>query len=291
MKRYACVLLAGVAALCGCARPLPPDFAPDLQLAGKLRQAIGGDAAAAEGGPAAAEPTGWATVKGRFRLTAPVTLPPISVTKDQAICGTTAPNPAVQLGPDNALQNVLVYLGTKLPSLEEPWVHGDYAADAEKEIPFDQKKCIFLTHVLGMRSTQKLKVLNSDNVGHNTNIPGFNYNSLIPEGSFDSQAGVRGLSEPSAVSCSIHPWMSAFVMATPHPYIAVTDEDGEFEIKNVPAGVPLEFRVWQEKVRYVTGGEVNGESANWPKGRVKVTLEPDQELALDVMLDAAKFQQ
>ncbi len=92
------------------------------------------------------------------------------------------------------------------------------------------------------------------------------------------------------MSCSIHPWMSAFIMATPHPYFAVTDENGTFEIKNLPAGVDLEVRVWQEKVKYVPSATVNGAAANWPKGRMKLKLENDQELNLDVVLDAAKFQ-
>jgi len=288
----AILLFAVVVVFAGCPRQQPPDYAPDLRVAAQLRTAIGGDAAAAtETAKEIANPTGWATVKGRFRLSAPVTLPPISVTKDQAICGNTAPNPAVELGPDNSsLKNVLVFLSTKLPSLEDPWVHPSYADSAAATVEFDQKKCIFLSHVFAMRSTQKLKVLNSDPIGHNTNIPGFSYNTLIPEGSFNSDASVKGLSEPSPVSCSIHPWMSAFIMATPHPYLAVSDENGEFEIQYVPAGVPLEFRVWQEKVKYVSGGVVNGANVSWPKGRVKVTLENDQELSLDVVLDAAKFQ-
>jgi hypothetical protein len=83
--------------------------------------------------------------------------------------------------------------------------------------------------------------------------------------------------------------MSAFIMATPHPYLAVTDENGEFEIKNIPAGVDLEFRIWQEQVKYVSGGAVNGANENWVKGRKKVKLENDQELVLDVVLDAEKF--
>jgi hypothetical protein len=285
----ACLTIALLSA--GCARSHPPDYQADASVALRLREVVGGAAGGDAGATKeVANPTGWATVKGRFRLTGPVELPPITVTKDQNVCGNTAPNPAVILGPDNALQYVLVYLSTKLPTLDDPWVHPSYAATAKDAVDFDQKKCIFLSHVFGMRSTQTLKVLNSDTTGHNTNIPGFAYNTLIPEGSFNTEARVKPLAEPSAVSCSIHPWMSAFIMATPHPYIAVTNENGEFEIKNVPAGVDLEFRIWQEKVKYVPGGVVNGSPVNWPKGRMKQKLANDQVLELDVVLDAAKFQ-
>ena len=84
--------------------------------------------------------------------------------------------------------------------------------------------------------------------------------------------------------------MSAFIMATPHPYIAVTDNNGAFEIKNVPAGVDLEFKVWQEKVRYVKNATVGGAPTTWPKGVMKVKLENDQVLEIDAVLDATKFQ-
>ena len=36
---------------------------------------------------------------------------------------------------------------------------------------------------------------------------------------------------PVSVSCSIHPWMKARVFCFAHPYFAITDENGNFEIK------------------------------------------------------------
>jgi hypothetical protein len=223
-------------------------------------------------------------------MSGPVSLPPITVTKDANICGNTAPNPSVQLGPNNEVQFVLVYLSTKLPSLDAPWVHPDYAATAGDTVEFDQKKCIFLSHVFGMRSTQKLKVLNSDTVGHNTSIKAFGFDTIIAAGSSSIVDSVKELKEPGATSCAIHPWMSAYIMATPHPYIAVTNDKGEFEIKNVPAGVDLEFAIWQEQVKYVRGAMVNGTNATLPKGRWKVKFENDETKELNVVLDATKFQ-
>lgn len=273
----------------GCARQQSPSYSTSASTVEALSKAIGGNAAESAGPKEIANPTGWATIKGRFRLSAPVELPPISVTKDQNVCGNMAPNPGIKLGPDNGLQDVLVYLSTKLPSLDETWVHPSYADTATATVEFDQKKCIFLSHVLGMRTTQTLKVLNSDTVGHNTNIPAFNYNTLIPEGSSNSEARPKSINEPAPVACSIHPWMSAYIMATPHPYIAVSDQDGKFEIQNVPAGVDLEFRVWQEMFKFVPGGMVNDNNATWPKGRMKVKLANDETLDMDIVLDAGRI--
>jgi hypothetical protein len=36
--------------------------------------------------------------------------------------------------------------------------------------------------------------------------------------------------------CDVHPWMFAYMTVVDHPYFAVTDKDGNFTIKDVPAG-------------------------------------------------------
>jgi hypothetical protein len=39
--------------------------------------------------------------------------------------------------------------------------------------------------------------------------------------------------------------MSGYVVVTPTPYFAVTDKDGNFEIKNIPAG-KYTLKTWSE---------------------------------------------
>ena len=41
--------------------------------------------------------------------------------------------------------------------------------------------------------------------------------------------------------------MKAWIMVADHPYFAVTDENGNFKIENVPAG-EYEIVFWQEKL-------------------------------------------
>jgi hypothetical protein len=55
---------------------------------------------------------------------------------------------------------------------------------------------------------------------------------------------------PLRVSCPIHPWMSAYVIAAPGPYFAVTDADGTLAIRNVPTG---RYRLigWHEKFGWI----------------------------------------
>src|SRR4051794_31059193 len=106
-------ILLGVALLAGCSRHQSPDYRTNASDIARLASAVGGASAAAET-KEIANPTGWATVKGRFRMSGPVSLPPIIVTKDPTVCGNTQPNPAVVLSGDLSVQFVLVYLSTKL---------------------------------------------------------------------------------------------------------------------------------------------------------------------------------
>jgi uncharacterized protein (DUF2141 family) len=39
-----------------------------------------------------------------------------------------------------------------------------------------------------------------------------------------------------ALQCNQHPWMRAYVNVMTHPYFAVSDGDGKFEIKDLPPG-------------------------------------------------------
>jgi len=36
--------------------------------------------------------------------------------------------------------------------------------------------------------------------------------------------------------CDVHPWMRAYVSVLPHPFFAVTKEDGSYEIRALPDG-------------------------------------------------------
>jgi hypothetical protein len=36
--------------------------------------------------------------------------------------------------------------------------------------------------------------------------------------------------------CFMHPWMSAYIHVLPHPFFAMTGEDGTFKIRGLPPG-------------------------------------------------------
>jgi len=300
-------ITAGVTALIllsaagGCARRLPADVAPRMDVALEIRKALGTTAAESSTTQTAAEPTGFADFTGVFRVvgTPPPRLPlPVSGS-DAGYCapGGKAPlSEQVVVGPNGELANVLISLDMKIA---EFWIHPDYAATATATLTgdqaFDQKGCVFLSHVFAMRATQSVEIRNSDSVSHNTNLAGKGKarvdNRVIPaHGSFIySPGGPSGV--PFDVACNIHPWMKAFIYVADHPYFAVTDDQGRFTIKNLPAGVELQFRVWKEvKPSDWSNVTVNGSPGNWNRGRFKLTLQPGQPTHWEIVVDAATLQ-
>ncbi len=76
------------------------------------------------------------------------------------------------------------------------------------------------------------------------------------------------------IQCTIHKWMNCWVRVFDHPYFAVTNEKGEFVIKDAPAG---KFRlvVWQESVGWVVNE--NGKS-----GKLGIPIEIQADKTTDL---------
>ena len=279
------VALCGVALLLwttGCKRASAPALAYNESSAIELRKLLqsgpkAGDAAATA---STVEPVGWGTLKGKFALNgAAPPRPPLNADKDMQVCAPGGNQPlseTVVIGPGNGIKNVLIYLSTAIPLDNPKWEHESYASTKSGEVLFDQKNCVFMTHVAAMRATQTMKVLNSDPVGHNTNLDSKRgaaaANMLVAANGSMAYVPIKASPAPFSVSCSIHPWMKAWLMVCDSPYFAVTNEDGVFEIPNLPAGVPLEFRVWQEKVTFLQNVSVDGQATKWSKGKFPLTL-------------------
>ncbi|HAY82706.1 MAG TPA: hypothetical protein DCY79_23095, partial [Planctomycetaceae bacterium] len=133
----------------------------------------------------------------------------------------------------------------------------------------------------------------SDTVGHNTKVDGpAAINVNLPSKAtdiYDPKGEQKNA--PFPVSCSVHPWMKAWVITRDNPYFAVTDAEGNFEIQNVPSGVELKFRVWQDKLGFVNVPvKVNGKDVTWKKGRLPlITVDNGASTPLDVEIDASAF--
>ncbi len=298
------LFLAALGAACaaGCARSSGTAVWTDQGEVAQLRKALGeGAAGKADVAATAAEPTGFATIRGTFKMDgAPPPRKVLTVNKDQDICmpgGKAALAEELVVDANGGIKDVVIYCITKMPKDDPKWEHPDYAVAKTQPLIFDQKNCVFLTHMLVARSSQTIVLKNSDTKGHNANIvakgKALSANSLIPTGASSNYVAGGESPEPFDVTCSIHPWMSAKMLTRDNSLFAVTKPDGSFEIKHVPTGVPLEFKVWQESSKFIQTAKVNGTVAKWPKGKMtlkgKDVLEPGKPLTLEVTVDASLF--
>jgi len=130
-------------------------------------------------------------------------------------------------------------------------------------VELDQKGCVYKPHVFGIQAGQELVIKNSDATLHNIHsMPKKNkeFNFAMPKVVKKKTAKFESAEDPFYIKCDVHPWMKTWVLVSEHPYFAVTDSDGSYEIKNVPAGT-YEVVCWQEKfkkkpiIRTITVGE------------------------------------
>ena len=156
--------------------------------------------------------------------------------KDPNVCAVDKPILDERLVVDEAskgIKNVLVYFPRPSAVNEDA-----KKALTGKKVVFDQTKCVFEPHVLGMMVGETVTLKSSDPVNHNVNVKlkQSRFNNTIGGGQSQDYPLSGKENTPGPVVCDIHPWMSAVWMVLDNPYITVTDEKGNFEIKNVPAG-------------------------------------------------------
>jgi plastocyanin len=127
---------------------------------------------------------------------------------------------------------------------------GNFKAPS-KNSEMNQKNLTFVPHVLPILAGTTVNFLNNDDVLHNVFSPDaccnkFNLGSWkkgeVKTHKYD-KAGCN-----SVLLCNVHPEMEAYVIVLQNPYFAITDRDGNFSIKNVPAG-KYTLKVWNEKLK------------------------------------------
>jgi hypothetical protein len=150
---------------------------------------------------------------------------------------------------------VMVYLADPGdPNAKVP-IHPNLQTPKDKKVVVDQPCCAFEPHVLGIREGQILVAKNSAEVAHNVNILGGaknpNLNKSVPPGGELEVDKWVASTTAVPIKCDVHRWMQGYVRVFSHPYFAVTDENGNFEIKDAPAG-NYNIVIWHE-TGYVRG--------------------------------------
>lgn len=141
-------------------------------------------------------------------------------------------------------ENIVVYLDS---------VPGKTFPAPEQHAVMDQSHLAFAPHVLVVLKGTTVDFKNDDSVGHNVYWPSINHDRKLnhnmgtwPQGiakpfTFNDLGGVPLL-------CNVHPEMSGYIYVAPTPYFGLTDKEGNFTIKNVPAG-QYTLKTWGEETK------------------------------------------
>lgn len=196
----------------------------------------------------------WGSLKGQVVVTGDLPdLPPLfkksAQVKDTAICGVMdMPDESLVFDPaGRGLANVFVYLKDSPPR-----IHPDRIAPPKEPAVLMVQNCRFFPHALVMRAGQTLDMrAQQGEIAHTTHFTMLaNFHPLALLQDTNRWTPSKPESLPVPVRCDIHPWMRTNVLIKDHPYTAVTDATGRFEIKDLPTGEQT-FRVWHERPGYV----------------------------------------
>jgi plastocyanin len=150
------------------------------------------------------------------------------------------------------IKNVVVWLRPDTADRKDPFPADKIKPELQKPKAtshvIDQPKCQFEPRVLAARTGDTLEVKNSATIPHNVNYTSDveSLNILIPAGgSVKLKNPLAAQSTPIPFKCDIHGWMAGRVRVFDHPYFAITDKDGNFEIKDAPAG-KWRLVIWHE---------------------------------------------
>ncbi len=145
-----------------------------------------------------------------------------SITQDQNTCGSSHSVPRLALSKSNGVQHAFVYL-EGVPNVQD--------LPPRQPVLVDQKDCQYAPQALTEEGLQTIFNVAQPVRGQHTIIE-------------------PGLSKPGivALTCEAgHPWMTAYVFVANHPYVAVTNDEGEFVIPDVPVGT-YKIKMWHQGV-------------------------------------------
>jgi len=193
---------------------------------------------------AAAPAAGGATITGKVTFTGTAPQNELIKMDADAYCKAAHSTPVygqeVQVNGNGTLKDVLVFV--------KEGATGTYPAPSEA-VTLDQRGCQYHPHIFGIQAGQPLKILNSDGTLHNIHaLPKINAEFNIGQ-PFQKMETIKKFDKPEVplrFKCDVHKWMGAYCGVFAHPFFAVTNDQGTFEIKNLPPGNYV-IEAWQEK--------------------------------------------
>jgi hypothetical protein len=170
---------------------------------------------------------------------------PLPVFKNRSFCGSRVPNETLLVGREGGLRNAVVTL--------HPLDRN--AAARPMPLVLDNKQCAFAPHLQVGAVGSELLLKNSDPILHTVHARMGN-ETLFNVGLPTWRQVTKRLDRIGVVriDCDVlHTWMSAVIVVTDTPYFAVSDQNGNFVMEQLPAG-PYRAEIWHEKLGAQTIG-------------------------------------
>lgn len=173
------------------------------------------------------------------------------------VCGETQRSEALLVDPKNrGVRWVLVYLERiekgKAPA-EKYWLH--MGKDKTNKVP-DTEACQFKQHIFPFVRSQVVAMVNFESILHNPNFFDERHvsvlNMVMPTPYREVAHTILQYHGKGVMpyQCDIHSHMNGYWAGFHHPYFAVTDADGKFEISGVPPG-KYTLVAWHEGYKIV----------------------------------------
>lgn len=128
--------------------------------------------------------------------------------------------------------------------------HNSYISQSDKLVELNARDHQFIPHLLPVMVGQTLKIRNHDPFMHIALVRpplGQEMDLLLAPGDEVTWRFTNTEFLPIPVTCSFNPSMRAYIVVIDNPYIAVSDENGNAQILNLPTGEEFSLHVWHER--------------------------------------------
>jgi hypothetical protein len=199
---------------------------------------------------------GGGVISGTVRLVGPVpSIPTVLPQADFDVCGSgVRRTQSLMLGASQTVSEAIVYLAG--------YAQRGAGNGTNNAVILDQRNCEFVPRIQIARSGAPLILRNSDAVLHvvridsmsGTNAQRALLKAATPYAGYEKMYQLANFREPTLLQVTSgngHEWMAAYVAVLPHPWAALTDENGRYTLRNVPAGT-YKVYAWHEVLGTLT---------------------------------------
>ena len=184
------------------------------------------------------------TVSGRVTYAGPLPKPDrVPVHRDSRFCGETVSIDKIQVErASGGIEGVVISL--------EGISRGKPLVPDKTVITFENRTCRFVPRTNVAVVGTVLEILNSDPILHNTHMridgrSGTTVLNVVQPAGVDVIVKTLQIAGFFDIRCDAHTFMQASMHVFEHPYFAVTDSTGRFEMAQVPPGT-YRLRMWHE---------------------------------------------